>query len=115
MSLAQDNEAIAAMSAARMSTASIALTMGWSVRRTEARLQALREPEPPPAATPAIDPIPVAPPPAMAVAAELVMEPMQIDVLTPAQRRYTGWFLAAGWRPADVADLFDLDLDELCG
>ena len=33
--------------------------------------------------------------------------------VSPRKRRFCRWFLEAGWPPAEIAELFDLHLDEL--
>ena len=37
----------------------------------------------------------------------------RLRVMTPARLRFCRWFLAAGWRVHEVADLFDLDVERL--
>ncbi|MFZ5719223.1 MAG: hypothetical protein ACOY5Y_07115 [Pseudomonadota bacterium] len=173
-----DDESLLAMDAARMSTASIAMTMGWSARRVADRLAKLKaEAEahveapavsaPPPA--PALSqpsPSPAAPggedfaeradftfrgvdmglgpdrgvlaqrdpetgvfeivkatetrrapspydtahprPPPVPIRRGRVEPVKRLRAVTPAVRRYAGWFLAAGWPAAEVAELFDV-------
>jgi len=55
-----DDMSLTAMKAARMSTGSIAFTMGWSERRVERRWEELQALEKPAAGKPEADPPPVA-------------------------------------------------------
>lgn len=108
-----DDDSLLAMAAARMSSASIAMTMGWSEARVYNRLAKLK-------ATPA------GPPEAKLTAtddpAPRTIEPRIPDVavsLPPPVRPPAPWigfarrFRAAGWSLAEVGWLFDRDLDEL--
>ena len=70
---------------------------------------AVPPPRPP---RPAARAVPAAPPPAP-VSRDGRVE--RLKPLTPANRRYCGWFLAAGWGWREVAHLFDLDVHELMG
>ena len=82
---ADDDEFLLTAWRAKMFTASIAAVLGWTEARTANRLARLRC-----AGVPKEAPAPDAP-----------------------KIRYARWFLAAGWNLAEIAWLFDLDVEEL--
>lgn len=128
--MSEDDIAMLAMAAAKMSTASIAQMMGISEASVYNRLPALkaeraageaavlRHPAP---AAPRPEPSPVLAPPAPAefrqhrppIMARRAPEARRYNPVSPEKLRYAGWFRAAGWRLDSIAHLFDLEPQDL--